>query len=57
MMKPDHQDPNALDNMKSWKRMGCDEEIDDMLKIRLRKAGSDEEMFTSVAWIRAFNIN
>nr|GFB74694.1 hypothetical protein [Tanacetum cinerariifolium] len=27
--------------------MGCDEEIDDMLKIRLRKARSDEEMFTS----------
>ncbi|GJY92637.1 hypothetical protein Tco_0508419 [Tanacetum coccineum] len=32
-------------------------EIDDMLRIRLRKAGSDEEIFTSVAWIRAFNIN
>nr|GEU99345.1 hypothetical protein [Tanacetum cinerariifolium] len=22
MMKPDHQDPNALDNEKSWKRLG-----------------------------------
>ncbi|GKB27612.1 hypothetical protein Tco_0867013 [Tanacetum coccineum] len=32
-------------------------EIDDMLIIRLRKAGSDEEIFNSVAWIRAFNIN
>nr|GEV40569.1 retrotransposon Orf1 [Tanacetum cinerariifolium] len=38
-------------------RMGYDEEIDDMLRIRLREAGSDEEIFTYVAWIRAFNIN
>nr|GEY73162.1 hypothetical protein [Tanacetum cinerariifolium] len=37
--------------------MGCDGEIDDMLRIRLRKAGSNEEIFTFVAWIRAFNIN
>ncbi|GJR31927.1 hypothetical protein Tco_1108159 [Tanacetum coccineum] len=37
--------------------MGCDGEIDDMLRIRLREAGSDEEIFTSVAWIRVFNIN
>nr|GEW27935.1 hypothetical protein [Tanacetum cinerariifolium] len=83
MMRPDHQDPNALDNMKPWKRyntrlaqllpkhiysscvvnwdvlnrMGCDGEIDDMLRIRLREAGSNEEIFTFVAWIRAFNIN
>ncbi|GJV44896.1 hypothetical protein Tco_1429432 [Tanacetum coccineum] len=32
-------------------------EIDDMLRIRLREAGSNEKIFTSVAWIRAFNIN
>ncbi|GJU54365.1 integrase, catalytic region, zinc finger, CCHC-type containing protein, partial [Tanacetum coccineum] len=32
-------------------------EIDDMLRIRLREAESNEEIFTSVAWIRAFNIN
>nr|GEY56496.1 hypothetical protein [Tanacetum cinerariifolium] len=38
-------------------RMGCDREIDDMLKVRLREAGSNEEIFTSVVWIRAFNIN
>ncbi|GKA26928.1 hypothetical protein Tco_0713096 [Tanacetum coccineum] len=38
-------------------RMGCDGEIDDILRIRLREAGSNEEIFTSVAWIRAFNIN
>ncbi|GJW80661.1 retrotransposon ORF1, partial [Tanacetum coccineum] len=36
--------------------MGCDREIDDMLRIRLREAESNEEIFTSVAWIRAFNI-
>ncbi|GJR35883.1 hypothetical protein Tco_1211567 [Tanacetum coccineum] len=37
--------------------LGCDREIDDMLRIRLCKAGLDKEIFTSVAWIRAFNIN
>ncbi|GKC33183.1 hypothetical protein Tco_1040477 [Tanacetum coccineum] len=37
--------------------MGCDGEIDDMLRIRLREAESDEEIFTLVAWIRSFNIN
>nr|GEV61174.1 hypothetical protein [Tanacetum cinerariifolium] len=83
MMRPDHEDLNALDNMKLWKRfntrlaqllprhvysscvvnwhvlnkMGCDGEIDDMLRIRLREAESNEEISTSVAWIRAFNIN
>ncbi|GJZ32566.1 hypothetical protein Tco_0578002 [Tanacetum coccineum] len=38
-------------------KMGCDGEIDDMLRIRLREAESNEDIFTSVAWIRAFNIN
>ncbi|GJW01213.1 ribonuclease H-like domain-containing protein [Tanacetum coccineum] len=57
MMRPDHQDPNALDNMKPWKRYcshkfimsscsGKDakemQKIDDMLRIRLRKAESNE---------------
>ncbi|GKA87567.1 hypothetical protein Tco_0809331 [Tanacetum coccineum] len=37
--------------------MGCDGEIDDMLRIRVCEAESNEEIFTSVAWIRAFNIN
>ncbi|GJR81219.1 hypothetical protein Tco_0152004 [Tanacetum coccineum] len=37
--------------------MGCDGEIDDMLRIRVQEAESEEEIFTSVAWIRAFNIN
>ncbi|GJT65816.1 zf-CCHC domain-containing protein [Tanacetum coccineum] len=74
MMRSDHQDPNALDNMKPWKKYcfhkftmsscyGKDViemqslEIDDMFRIRLREAESEEEIFTSVAWIRAFNIN
>ncbi|GJS27098.1 pescadillo [Tanacetum coccineum] len=38
-------------------RMGCDGEIDEMLRIKLCEAGSNEEIFTSMAWIRAFNIN
>nr|GEW11386.1 hypothetical protein [Tanacetum cinerariifolium] len=36
---------------------GCDGEIDDVLRIKLREAGSNKEIFTSMAWIRAFNIN
>nr|GEU81606.1 retrotransposon Orf1 [Tanacetum cinerariifolium] len=77
MLKPNHQDPNALENLKQWKKccfhkfnmssyfgkvatmrrsLGCDGEIDDMLRIKLRKAESNEEIFTSMAWIRAFNI-
>ncbi|GKD87615.1 hypothetical protein Tco_1358769, partial [Tanacetum coccineum] len=36
--------------------LGCDGEIDDMLMIKLREAEFNEEIFTSVAWIRAFNI-
>ncbi|GKB81218.1 hypothetical protein Tco_0948113 [Tanacetum coccineum] len=38
-------------------QMGCDGEIDDMLRIRVREAKSKEEVFTLVAWIKAFNIN
>ncbi|GJV83681.1 retrotransposon ORF1 [Tanacetum coccineum] len=36
--------------------MGCDGEIDDMLRIKLREAESNEKIFTFVTWIRAFNI-
>nr|GEV88749.1 hypothetical protein [Tanacetum cinerariifolium] len=74
MMRPDHQDPNALDSLKPWKKCcfhkftmsSCYRkfvagrrslEIDDMLRIKLREARSNKEIFTSVAWIRAFNIN
>ncbi|GJU97205.1 putative reverse transcriptase domain-containing protein [Tanacetum coccineum] len=38
-------------------QMDYDGEIDDMLRIRVREAESDEEIFTLVAWIRDFNIN
>ncbi|GKA61666.1 hypothetical protein Tco_0761185 [Tanacetum coccineum] len=38
-------------------RMGCDGEIDAMLRIKLREAESNEEIFNSMMWIRAFNIN
>ncbi|GKB38233.1 hypothetical protein Tco_0883175 [Tanacetum coccineum] len=38
-------------------RMGCGEQIDGMLRINLCKARTNEEIFTYVAWIRAFNIN
>ncbi|GJT20915.1 hypothetical protein Tco_0890852 [Tanacetum coccineum] len=34
-------------NRDAKSRMGCDGEIHDMLRIRLREAGSDEEIFTS----------
>ncbi|GJT62666.1 hypothetical protein Tco_1006199, partial [Tanacetum coccineum] len=73
MLKPDHQDPNALDNLKPWSRYCFYKfimifyygkvattrrslEIDDMLRIKLREAESNEKIFTPVAWIRAFNI-
>ncbi|GJX59573.1 hypothetical protein Tco_0290963 [Tanacetum coccineum] len=42
---------------KDYTEMGYDGEIDYMLRIRLREAESNEEIFTSMAWIRAFNIN
>ncbi|GKA33580.1 hypothetical protein Tco_0720009 [Tanacetum coccineum] len=61
-MRPDHHDPNALDNLKPWKRY-CfhkftmssfyGKDVTEMQSL----AGSDEEIFTLVAWIRAFNIN
>nr|GEX53960.1 hypothetical protein [Tanacetum cinerariifolium] len=36
--------------------MRYDGEIDDMLRIRLHEVKSNEEIFTFVVWIRAFNI-
>nr|GEX90160.1 ribonuclease H-like domain-containing protein [Tanacetum cinerariifolium] len=70
--KPDCRDPNAQSNKKQWKRCcfhkltmsscyGKDVaeilSLDDMLRIKVHEARSDEEIFTFVAWIRAFNIN
>ncbi|GKE62698.1 hypothetical protein Tco_1513065, partial [Tanacetum coccineum] len=54
---PKHIYSPCVVNWDVLNRMGCDGEIDDMLRIRLREAGSNEKIFTSVAWIRAFNIN
>nr|GEY35998.1 hypothetical protein [Tanacetum cinerariifolium] len=53
---PKHIYSPCVVNWYVLNEMGCDEEIDDMLRIKLRKAESNEEIFTSVAWIRAFNI-
>nr|GEZ10724.1 hypothetical protein [Tanacetum cinerariifolium] len=54
---PRHIYSPCIVNWDVLNQMGCDGETDDMLRIRVREAGSDEEMFTFVAWIRAFNIN
>ncbi|GJS28034.1 hypothetical protein Tco_0488654 [Tanacetum coccineum] len=37
-------------------KIGCGDEIDQMLKLSLKEAQSDEEIFFSVAWVKAFNI-
>nr|GEV32058.1 hypothetical protein [Tanacetum cinerariifolium] len=37
-------------------KIGYEEQIDHMLKISLKEAQSNEEIFFSVAWVRAFNI-
>nr|GEW17071.1 hypothetical protein [Tanacetum cinerariifolium] len=65
MMRLDPYDPNALDNMRWWRKrywnmlnqMGCGEVIDEMLTINLCVACIDEEIFTSEPWNRAFNID
>nr|GEU58176.1 hypothetical protein [Tanacetum cinerariifolium] len=74
MMKPNHKDPNTLDNMKQWKKycfhkftinvcygMVVAEKLSPDTTpdwpIWLRKSGSDDEIFTSIVWIRAFNMN
>ncbi|GJT14177.1 hypothetical protein Tco_0861219 [Tanacetum coccineum] len=54
---PRHIYSPCIVNWDVLNRMDCDGEIDDMLRIRVCEAESDEEIFTSVAWIRAFNIN
>ncbi|GJS92123.1 hypothetical protein Tco_0774759 [Tanacetum coccineum] len=73
IIRPNHHDPNAQDmkpwkrycfhkfTMSFYYEKDVLEmqslEIDGMLRIRLCEAGSDGEIFTLVAWIRAFNIN
>nr|GEV13156.1 hypothetical protein [Tanacetum cinerariifolium] len=53
---PRHVYSMCVVNWDILNRMGCDGEINDMLRIKLRKEESNEEIFTFVAWIRAFNI-
>ncbi|GJT59493.1 hypothetical protein Tco_1003026 [Tanacetum coccineum] len=73
MMRPDHHDPNDQDMkpwkrycFHKFTTSFCygkdvtemqSLEIDDMLRIRVREAESEEVIFTSVAWMRDFNIN
>ncbi|GJS28750.1 reverse transcriptase domain-containing protein [Tanacetum coccineum] len=54
---PRHVYSSCVVNWDMLNRIGYNGEIDDMLRIRLREAESNEEIFTSVAWIKAFNIN
>ncbi|GJR42386.1 hypothetical protein Tco_1310489 [Tanacetum coccineum] len=54
---PRHIYSPCIVNWDVLNRMGCDGEFDDMLRIRVQEAESKEEIFTLVAWIRAFNIN
>ncbi|GJT48551.1 hypothetical protein Tco_0974708 [Tanacetum coccineum] len=37
-------------------KIGCGDEIDQILKISLKETQSEEEIFFSVTWVRAFNI-
>ncbi|GJW78615.1 hypothetical protein Tco_0140297 [Tanacetum coccineum] len=53
---PRHVYSSCVVNWDVLNGMECDGEIDDMLRIRLREAESNEEIFTYVACIRAFNI-
>nr|GFA26179.1 hypothetical protein [Tanacetum cinerariifolium] len=59
MMKLDHHDPNALDSIRQWKKCCFYGFIMSFYygNVVAEKQSLDEEIFTSVAWIRAFNIN
>ncbi|GJT24358.1 hypothetical protein Tco_0894295 [Tanacetum coccineum] len=51
--------PDVHHEFLEWRGCSREEkqnEIDQMLKISLKEAQSDEEIFFSVAWVRAFNI-
>ncbi|GKB51505.1 hypothetical protein Tco_0902258 [Tanacetum coccineum] len=43
-------------NWQLLHKIGCGEEIDNMLKISLKEVETGEEIFFSVAWVRAFNL-
>ncbi|GJS19189.1 hypothetical protein Tco_0447821 [Tanacetum coccineum] len=50
-------DPNDPDNTKSFEQYGCAKEIEEMLEIKVYEVGRQEEIFSSEAWRRVFNIN
>nr|GEV87483.1 hypothetical protein [Tanacetum cinerariifolium] len=54
---PRHIYSSCIVNQDVLNQMDRDGEINDMLRIRVRETESEEEIFTSVAWIRALNIN
>ncbi|GJZ32759.1 hypothetical protein Tco_0578195 [Tanacetum coccineum] len=56
-LQPRHIYSPCVVNWDILNRMGCGKEIDGMLRINLCEAGTNEEIFTSMAWIRDFNIN
>nr|GEY47873.1 retrotransposon Orf1 [Tanacetum cinerariifolium] len=54
---PRHIYSSCVLNWDILNKIGCGEEIHGMLRINLCEAGTNEEIFNYVAWIRAFNIN
>ncbi|GKD86454.1 hypothetical protein Tco_1357608, partial [Tanacetum coccineum] len=44
-------------NWEVLNKMGCAEEIENMLEINVYEAGGQEEIFSSEAWRRVFDIN
>ncbi|GJU06135.1 hypothetical protein Tco_1122565 [Tanacetum coccineum] len=61
MLKPWKKHYFQMFTTNSWNRellhkIGYGDEIDQMLKISLKEAQTEEEVFFSVAWVRAFNI-
>ncbi|GKE62795.1 hypothetical protein Tco_1513162 [Tanacetum coccineum] len=53
---PRHIYSSCVMNWDILNGMGCDGEIDEMLRIKVHESGNNEEKFTYVAWIRDFNI-
>ncbi|GKA21470.1 reverse transcriptase domain-containing protein [Tanacetum coccineum] len=61
ILKPWKKNYFQMSITNSWNRellhkIGCGDKIDQMLKISLKEAQTKEEVFFSVAWVRAFNI-
>ncbi|GKC73872.1 hypothetical protein Tco_1119755 [Tanacetum coccineum] len=57
MMRLDHQDPNAQDNMKLWKKYYFHKFTMSSCYGKDVTEIQSLEIFTSMAWIRAFNFN